>query len=109
LINARQPGSSSWQIVLPARRASDQRRRRKSKGVFMLHKFQIGQRVRYAGNMAQRHAIGGGYEVTGQMPPRDGDNQYRIKREVDPHQRVVGERELQPDARDAAVLFEPRH
>lgn len=60
----------------------------------MLHKYQIGQKVRYHGGFAQRHLIGGSYEVVAQMPERDGDNQYKIKRNDDPHQRVVNEAEL---------------
>ena len=77
----------------------------------MLHKFQVGQKVRYGGGFAQRHLIGGAYEVVGQLPERDGDNQYRIKRDDDSHQRVVKETELMPERAggEAATVFAQRH
>jgi hypothetical protein len=77
----------------------------------MLHKFHVGQKVRYGSTFARAHAIAGDYEVVGQMPARDGDNQYRIKRIDDPHQRVVSEAELQAGNGSAAggKVFAPRH
>ena len=67
--------------------------------------------MRYNGQFARAHAIGGDYEVVGQMPVRDGDNQYRIKRLDDPHQRVVNEGELQAEYRGPGgdKVFGPRH
>jgi hypothetical protein len=37
---------------------------------------------------------GGSYEVIEQLPDRNGEFQYRVKSVNEPHERVVGEREL---------------
>jgi len=64
----------------------------------MPHKYQMGQAVLYSGSFARRHVVGGRYVVIRQLPVRDGDNQYRIRSEQYPHERVVNEFELQGEA-----------
>ncbi len=75
----------------------------------MIHKFHVGQRVRFSGSVSH-HAAAGSYEVTGRLPPRDNGNQYRIKSAHEPHQRVVNEDDLQPERQqnDPEALFAPR-
>jgi len=57
----------------------------------MVHKFEPGQMVRFAGG---RNAADGFYEIIQVLPSRDGELQYRIKSEREPHQRVVNESDL---------------
>ena len=41
--------------------------------------------------MISRLAAPGDYKIVGEMPERDGDRMYRIKRPLEEHERVVGE------------------
>jgi hypothetical protein len=63
-------------------------------GVMAERKFRAGQRVRLAPNPTSRHAGGGGYVITKQLPERDGEFEYRIKNISEPHERVARESEL---------------
>jgi hypothetical protein len=76
----------------------------------MPHKYQMGQAVLYSGSFARRHVVGGRYVVVRQLPERDGDNQYRIRSEQHPHERVVTEFELQAEqAQSSADEVNHRH
>jgi hypothetical protein len=44
--------------------------------------------------MSNRGAAVGRYEVTKQLPARDGEFEYRIKSSAEPHERAVKESEL---------------
>ena len=55
-----------------------------------LRKFRAGQMVR----LTRRHAGGGVYVITKQLPDRDGEFEYRIKSTFEPHERVVSESDL---------------
>ncbi len=58
------------------------------------HKFRAGQRVTLAANFMNRSAAGVGYVVTRQLPERDGEFEYRIKKISELHERVARESEL---------------
>ena len=58
------------------------------------HRFQPGQRVTISVRTAQNNAARGVYEVIRQLPPAGGDNMYRIKSEIERHERVVPESQL---------------
>jgi hypothetical protein len=57
------------------------------------HKFKPGQSVSLQSTMFNRDAAPGAYKVTKQLPERDGDFEYQIKRPGEPHERVVKERD----------------
>jgi hypothetical protein len=58
------------------------------------HKFKPGQSVSLQSTMFNRDAARGAYKVTKQLPERDGDFEYQIKRPGDAHERIVKERDL---------------
>ena len=58
------------------------------------HKFKLGQSVSLQSTMFNRDAARGAYKVTKQLPERDGNLEYQIKRPGEPHERVVKERDL---------------
>jgi hypothetical protein len=58
------------------------------------HRFQAGQKVTLVANFMNRSAAGGGYVVTKQLPERDGEFEYRIKKISELHERVAREGEL---------------
>jgi hypothetical protein len=59
-----------------------------------MHKFKVGQSVSLQSTLYNRDSARGAYEVTKQLPERDGQFEYRIKSSREPHERVVGESEL---------------
>jgi hypothetical protein len=58
------------------------------------HKFKLGRSVFLQPTMFNRDAARGAFEVTKQLPERDGQLEYRIKSASEPHERVVKENEL---------------
>ena len=58
------------------------------------HKFKLGQSVSLQSTIFNRDAASGAYAVTRQLPERDGEFEYQIKRPGEPHERVVKERDL---------------
>ncbi len=58
------------------------------------HKFRVGQRVTLAPAVLNRAGAGGAYVITKQLPERDGEPEYRIKRDSELHERVARESEL---------------
>ena len=57
------------------------------------HKFKVGETVTMRPN-PNRNVPGGIYEVTKQLPERNGEFEYQIKSAGEPHARVVRESEL---------------
>jgi hypothetical protein len=57
-------------------------------------KFKLRQTVFLQPTIGNRDAASGAYEVTKQLPERDGQFEYRIKSSREPHERVVRESEL---------------
>jgi hypothetical protein len=58
------------------------------------HKFKLGRTVFLQPTIFNRDVARGAYEVTKQLPERDGQFEYRIKSSSEPHERVVKESEL---------------
>jgi hypothetical protein len=56
------------------------------------HKFKVGQSVSLQSTIFNRDAGRGAYKVTRQLPERDGELEYQVKRPGEPHERVVMER-----------------
>jgi len=59
-----------------------------------MHKFELGQSVSLQSTLFNRDAARGAYKVTKQLPERDGELEYQVKRPGEPHERVVKERDL---------------
>jgi len=59
-----------------------------------MHKFELGQSVSLRSTLFNRDAASGAYKVTKQLPERDGEFEYQVKRPGEPHERVVKERDL---------------
>jgi hypothetical protein len=58
------------------------------------HRFKLGRSVYLQSTVSNRDAARGAYEVTAQLPERDGQFEYRIKSRGEPHERVVKESDL---------------
>jgi hypothetical protein len=58
------------------------------------HKFRLGQKVTLASSVLNRNASSAAYVVTKQLPERDGEREYRVKKPSEPHERVARESEL---------------
>jgi hypothetical protein len=61
------------------------------------HKFKLHQTVFLQATVSNRDAARGAYEVTKQLPERDGQFEYRIKSSSEPHERVAKEGDLSSD------------
>ena len=61
------------------------------------HSFITGSVVRLSRRYPPRKAALGPYHVVAQLPPRDGQLQYRIKSGFEPFYRTVTENELESD------------
>jgi hypothetical protein len=59
-----------------------------------MHKFELHQIVFLKPTSLNSTAARGGYEVTKQLPERDGQLEYRIKSSSEPHERAVKESEI---------------
>jgi hypothetical protein len=61
----------------------------------MPHKFNVGQTVQFQPSEGfPRTTAGGLYDVTRQLPERNGEFEYRVKSRNEPHERIVKESEL---------------
>ena len=60
-----------------------------------MHRFRVGQNVRYTPNVFVRDAVAGAYVVIRQLPPSGEEHQYRIKSLDENFERVVRESELE--------------
>jgi hypothetical protein len=59
------------------------------------HKFRVGQLVEYAQPASARLSVPrGAFEITAQLPERDGELQYRIRNKAEDHERVARQSEL---------------
>jgi hypothetical protein len=59
----------------------------------MTLQFHVGQTV-FLRPSAARNTAAGAYEIRAVMPEEGGQRRYRIKSLIEPHERVVSEREL---------------
>jgi hypothetical protein len=60
-----------------------------------MHKFEVGQSVRFEPNTwYYRKAAPGSYEVGKQLPKRNGEFEYRVKSSNEAYERVATESQL---------------
>lgn len=59
------------------------------------HGFPTGHEVLFVRRYPPRKAAPGPYKVVAQLPPREGQFQYRIKSGCEPFFRTVGENEIE--------------
>ena len=59
------------------------------------HKFRVGQAVSFSPGRGIAHRSKGGYTVVRLLPVERNTPQYRIKNDVDGHERMVQENELE--------------
>jgi hypothetical protein len=61
------------------------------------HKFKIGQMVFFHPRSRGIYALAKSpYQITGRLPPMDGEFQYFIKNQFEKHERAASEGELRP-------------
>ena len=60
----------------------------------LARKFDVGQSVYLRPNLSTRNAAFGVYEIRATLPAEDGEFRYRIKSQIELHERVVKESEL---------------
>jgi hypothetical protein len=58
------------------------------------HKYKIGETISFTSSMKGRSAPPGKYRVVGYRPPEDGEPSYRIKSDLERHDRIARESEL---------------
>jgi len=59
------------------------------------HRFRIGETIVFRSSMRGTAAPSGEYRVVGHRPPQDGEPSYRIKSDLERHERIARESELQ--------------
>jgi hypothetical protein len=60
-----------------------------------MHKFKVGQTVRFAPNTWHfRNSVPGSYEVRKQLPERNGEFEYHVKSLNETHERVAPESQI---------------
>jgi hypothetical protein len=58
------------------------------------HRFKVGQTIVLQNSLKNRSAAAGSYQVIGYRPEDDGEPSYRIKSELERHERIARESEL---------------
>jgi hypothetical protein len=58
------------------------------------HKFAVGQTVRFSPALGQGNAVPGSFKITRLLPEVASVLQYRVKSQLDGHERVVREDQL---------------
>jgi len=58
------------------------------------YKFNIGQPIKFRFSGRTRSAASGSYEIVGYQPDEDGERRYRIKSDLEKHERIAREIEL---------------
>ena len=61
------------------------------------HKFKIGQSVHYSSNVMHRFGTRGSFKIVKLLPPEGDEQQYRIKSQSEPHERVAKDSQLECD------------
>ena len=70
-----------------------------------VHRFAAGHIVRLGRTTPFHNAAEGDYEVTAQLPERDGEFQYCIKSDREPYERIVREGELETGLNSSQTPF----
>lgn len=60
------------------------------------HIFSVGQAVRIKNEFFRRILPAGVYHITATLPPRDGSPQYRVRNEIERHERVTTQDCIEP-------------
>jgi hypothetical protein len=82
-------------VLVPGCRESDILISKPSEASDVLaRKFDVGQSVYLRPNLSTRNAAFGVYEIRATLPAEDGQFRYRIKSQIELHERVVKESEL---------------
>ncbi len=85
----------AWPSSCPGCRESDILISKPSEASDVLaRKFDVGQSVYLRPNLSTRNAAFGVYEIRATLPAEDGQFRYRIKSQLELHERVVKESEL---------------
>ena len=63
-----------------------------------MHKFKVGETVRFTSNVMRRFGATGRFLVIKLLPSEGGELQYRIKNVTEPHERVAKESQLDQDS-----------
>jgi hypothetical protein len=85
----------AWPSSCPGCRESDNLISKPSEASDVLaRKFDVGQSVYLRPNLSRRNAAFGVYEIRATLPAEDGQFRYRIKSQLELHERVVKESEL---------------
>jgi hypothetical protein len=85
----------AWPISCPGCRESDILISKPLEASDVLaRKFDVGQSVYLRPNLSTRNAAFGVYEIRATLPAEDGEFRYRIKSQIELHERVVKESEL---------------
>ena len=58
------------------------------------HKFAVGQTVRFSPDRNQEHAARGSFKIIRLLPEEASVFQYRVKSQMDGHERVVREDQI---------------
>ncbi len=58
------------------------------------HKYQVGQMIAFRSYVRDRSVAPGKYEIIDYRPDQDGEPSYRIKSELERHERIARESEL---------------
>jgi hypothetical protein len=58
------------------------------------HKFKIGDKLRFHSRLRVSAPVNAIYRVVGYRPPDDGEPSYRIKSDLENHDRIARESEL---------------
>ena len=58
------------------------------------HKFKIGEELRFHSRLRLSAPVNALYRVVGHRPPEDGEPSYRIKSNLENHERIARESEL---------------
>ena len=62
-----------------------------------MHKYKVGQSVRYTSNVMRRFSASISFRVVQLLPAQGAELQYRIKSVSEPHERVARESQLDGD------------
>ena len=58
------------------------------------HKYKVGEMISFRSYLKDRSAASGRYEIVACRPDQDGEPSYRIKSELERHERIARESEL---------------
>jgi len=57
-------------------------------------KYKIGQKISFRSSLRGQSSSPGQYRIVGYRPPQEGEQSYRIKSDLERHERIARESEL---------------